>query len=198
MLVTLTSNRKVGALQFCEALLQLKGDLLMIRQATEQDVATILEIINYNIEHSTALYHYEPQTYEQRLAWFKEKQQAGDPIFVYEEDGEVAGYATYGKFRPQPAYKYTVEHSIYVHHNHYKKGIASKLMETLIEYARTHEVKTMIGCIDATNEASIRAHEKLGFIHSGTLKNVGYKFGQWLDAAFYQLHFEGPTQPTED
>lgn len=169
----------------------------MIRQAKEQDVAAILQIINYNIEYSTALYFYEPQTYEERLAWFQAKEQAGEPIFVYEEDGEVAGYATYGKFRPQPAYKYAVEHSIYVHHEHHKKGIASKLMDVLIEHARTHDVKTMIGCIDATNEASIRAHEKLGFTYSGTLKNVGYKFGQWLDAAFYQLQLDGPEQPVE-
>lgn len=170
----------------------------MIRPATAADVATILEIFNDNIVHSTAIYMYKEQTMEQRMAWFEAKQQSGEPLLVYEENGEVAGYATYGSFRPYPAFHYTVEHSVYVHKNHYKKGIASQLMHALIDYARKHEVKTMVACIDKENAASLRIHEKLGFTYSGTIRNAGYKFGRWLDLVFYQLDFEGPQHPQEN
>ena len=164
----------------------------MIRQATIEDVQAMLDIFNKNILHSTAIYMYEPQTLEQRQEWFKGKEARNESIFVYEEQGEVAGYATYGSFRPYPANLYTVEHSVYVHENHYRKGIGEKLMHTLIEHAKNKGIKTMVGGIDATNVASIRAHEKLGFTHSGTIKNAGYKFDKWLDLAFYQLDLPGP------
>ena len=164
----------------------------MIRQATLEDVPAMLDIFNANILHSTAIYMYEPQTLEQRQEWFAGKQTRNEPIFVYEEQGEVAGYATYGSFRPFPANLYTVEHSVYVHEDHHRKGIGEKLMKRLIEHAKNRGIKTMVGSIDATNIASIRAHEKLGFTYSGTIKNAGYKFGKWLDLAFYQLDLPGP------
>lgn len=170
----------------------------MIRQATAADVPTILEIFNDNILHSTAIYMYKEQTLEQRMQWFDSKQQNGEPLFVFEIDGEVAGYATYGAFRAYPAYQYTVEHSVYVHKNHYKKGIATKLMHVLIDHAKEHDVKTMVAGIDKENEASMIIHEKLGFTYSGTIRNAGYKFGRWLDLVFYQLDLQGPENPHEN
>ncbi len=170
----------------------------MIRQATAADVPTILEIFNDNILHSTAIYMYKEQTLEQRMQWFDSKQQNGEPLFVFEIDGEVAGYATYGAFRAYPAYQYTVEHSVYVHKNHYKKGIATKLMHVLIDHAKAHDVKTMVAGIDKENEASMIIHEKLGFTYSGTIRNAGYKFGRWLDLVFYQLDLQGPENPHEN
>lgn len=164
----------------------------MIREAKLEDVPAMLEILNYNIVHSTAIYMYEEQKLEQRIEWFNGKMERDEPLFVYEEDGVAIGYATYGAFRPHPAYLYTVEHSVYVHHNHYRKGIGDKLMHHLIEVATARGVKTMVGGINADNAASIRAHEKLGFTYSGTVRNAGYKFGQWLDLAFYQLDLPGP------
>lgn len=169
----------------------------MIRQATAADVKEILEIFNDNILNSTAIYMYKEQTLEQRMAWFEGKQQAGEPLFVFEDNGQVAGYATYGSFRPYPAFHYTVEHSVYVHKNHYQKGIASKLMRKLIEHARENEVKTMVACIDQENIASVRIHEKLGFTYSGTIRNAGYKFERWLDLVFYQLDLQGSQNPKE-
>lgn len=169
----------------------------MIRTATAQDIQGILAIFNDNILTSTAIYMYEEQTLEQRLTWFEGKLTNGEPLFVYEEEGVVAGYATYGPFRAYPAYKYTVEHSVYVHKDYYKKGIATKLMHVLIDTANKNEVKTMVACIDAGNIGSIRAHEKLGFTYSGTIRNSGYKFGRWLDLAFYQLDLSGPSHPLE-
>lgn len=170
----------------------------MIRQATAADVPTILEIFNDNILHSTAIYMYKEQTLDQRMQWFDGKQKNGEPLFVYDIGGEVAGYATYGAFRAYPAYQYTVEHSVYVHKNHYKKGIATKLMHALIDHAKVHEVKTMVAGIDKENEASMIIHEKLGFTYSGTIRNAGYKFGRWLDLVFYQLDLKGPENPHEN
>lgn len=159
----------------------------MIRQATREDVADILEIFNYNICHSTAIYLYEEQTFEERMAWFDGKVEAGEPILIYEVDGKVGGYATYGKFRPHIAYQYTIENSVYVHENFQRRGIAKALMLQLIEEAKAGHYKTMIACIDASNDGSKYMHEKLGFTYKGTLENVGYKFEKWLDLDMYQL-----------
>ena len=164
----------------------------MIRQATLEDVPAMLDIFNANILHSTAIYMYEPQTLEQRQEWFAGKQTRNEPVFVYEEQGEVAGHATYGSFRPLPPNLYPGEHSVYVHEDHHRKGIGEKLMKRLIEHAKNRGIKTMVGSIDETNNASIHANEKLGFTYSGTIKNAGYKFGKWLDLAFYQLDLPGP------
>lgn len=170
----------------------------MIRRATKEDIPTILEIFNDNIRNSTAIYMYKEQTLEDRLRWFEQKQASGYPLFVFDEDGEVAGYATYGSFRDYPANRYTVEHSVYVHKDHYKKGIASKLMHAIIEEANAKGIKTMVGCIDKENIASIKIHEKFGFLYSGTIRNAGYKFGKWLDLVFYQLDLDGPKNPQEN
>lgn len=170
----------------------------MIRPATKADMPMVLEIFNDNILNSTAIYMYEAQTLENRIQWFEQKKQSGEPLFIFEVDGEVAGYATYGSFRTYPAYQYTVEHSVYVHKNYYKRGIASKLMYALIEHAKIAEIKTIVGCIDKENEASIKIHEKLGFTYSGTIRNAGYKFGHWLDLMFYQLDLDGPKKPKEN
>lgn len=162
----------------------------MIRQAVKEDIPQILAIFNDNILNSTAVYLYEEQTLENRLAWFEGKEQAGYPLFVYVEGETVCGYATYGPFRDYVAYQFTIEHSVYVQKDHYKKGIATKLVHALIAQARVDGKKTMVAGIDATNEASIVMHEKLGFTHSGTIKNAGYKFERWLDLTFYQLDLE--------
>lgn len=164
----------------------------VIRQATEQDIQEILYIFNENIENSTAIYMYEKQTIEQRLEWFHGKKERNEPLLVYIEEGMVAGYASYGPFRAYPANQYTVEHSVYVHKDHLRKGVGAKLMNEIIKLAKEQGIKTMVGCIDASNEASIIAHEKLGFTYSGTIKNAGYKFERWLDLAFYQIDLPGP------
>ncbi|MFP3394350.1 N-acetyltransferase family protein, partial [Brevibacillus sp. SIMBA_076] len=80
-----------------------------------------------------------------------------------------------------------VEHSVYVHPGYRGKGIGNKLLKEIIRIAETRGMKTVIGGIDASNVTSIRAHEKVGFVHSGTIRKAGYKFGKWLDLSFYQL-----------
>ncbi|MRU92351.1 GNAT family N-acetyltransferase, partial [Staphylococcus aureus] len=107
--------------------------------------------------------------------------------FVFEEYGSVLGFATFGSFRPWPAYQYTIEHSIYVDASARGKGIASQLLQRLIVEAKAKGYRTLVAGIDASNEASIKLHQKFNFKHAGTLTNVGYKFDYWLDLAFYEL-----------
>ena len=159
----------------------------MIRCAKKEDLNAILAIYNDAIITTTAVYTYEPQTIDERIAWFETKQRNHEPIFVFEENGSVLGFATFGSFRPWPAYQYTIEHSIYVDASARGKGIASQLLQHLIVEAKAKGYRTLVAGIDASNEASIKLHQKFNFKHAGTLTNVGYKFDYWLDLAFYEL-----------
>ncbi|HDF0848393.1 TPA: N-acetyltransferase [Staphylococcus aureus] len=159
----------------------------MIRCAKKEDLNAILAIYNDAIINTTAVYTYEPQTIDERIAWFETKQRNHEPIFVFEENGSVLGFATFGSFRPWPAYQYTIEHSIYVDASARGKGIASQLLQHLIVEAKAKGYRTLVAGIDASNEASIKLHQKFNFKHADTLTNVGYKFDYWLDLAFYEL-----------
>ncbi|MFZ8237900.1 GNAT family N-acetyltransferase [Staphylococcus aureus] len=159
----------------------------MIRCAKKEDLNAILAIYNDAIINTTAVYTYEPQTIDERIAWFETKQRNHEAIFVFEENGSVLGFATFGSFRPWPAYQYTIEHSIYVDASARGKGIASQLLQHLIVEAKAKGYRTLVAGIDASNEASIKLHQKFNFKHAGTLTNVGYKFDYWLDLAFYEL-----------
>ena len=122
------------------------------------------------------LFTYDIQTLDERKAWFDMKNKANEPIFVFEQAGKAVGFATYGQFRNWPAYLYSIEHSIYVDKSNRGKGIASQLLQHLIEDARTRNYRTIVAGIDASNDSSIKLHEKFNFKHAGTIQNVGYKF----------------------
>jgi len=158
----------------------------------------ILDILNEQIRTSTAVYEYEPRKPDSMIAWFKAKEAKNYPVIgVEDEAGALMGFATYGLFRERPAYKYCVEHSVYVHKDHRRKGLGRVLMERLIVAAREQDLHVMIGGIDATNAVSIALHEQLGFVHAGTIRQAGFKFGRWLDLAFYQLTLQTPRQPID-
>ena len=157
----------------------------------------ILEILNEAIVNSTALYDYKPRGPETMVGWFKAKDAGRFPVIGAMDGDRLLGFASYGTFRAWPAYKYTVEHSVYVHREHRGKGIGIALMRKLIDAAREQEYHVMVGGIDAANQPSIAMHQKLGFIHAGTVQNAGYKFGRWLDLAFYQLLLDTPRRPVE-
>lgn len=158
----------------------------------------ILDILNEQIRTSTAVYEYVPRTPDSMVAWFKTKEARNYPVIGVEDDnGTLMGFATYGVFRERPAYKYTVEHSVYIHQDYRGKGLGLALMERLIEAARAQDLHVLVGGIDATNKVSIAMHEKLGFVHAGTIRESGFKFGQWLDLAFYQLTLRTPFEPKD-
>jgi len=160
--------------------------------------AAILDILNEQIRTSTAVYEYVPRPPDWMANWFKAKEAKNFPVIGVEtEAGELMGFATYGVFRDRPAYKYTVEHSVYVHQDHRRKGLGKVLMERLIVAAREQDLHVMVGGIDATNAVSIALHEQLGFVHAGTIRESGYKFGRWLDLAFYQLTLQTPRNPVD-
>jgi phosphinothricin acetyltransferase len=158
----------------------------------------ILDIFNEAIANSNALYEYHPRTPEFMRGWFAEKHSKNFPVLgAFDECGVLMGFASYGRFRPQPAFKYTVEHSIYIHHAHRGKGIGRVLLDALIEHAHAQEYHCMVGCIDAANSASIMLHEQMGFTYAGTIQQAGFKFGEWLDLAFYQLLLNTPDAPVD-
>lgn len=158
----------------------------------------ILAILNEAIANSTALYDYKPRTLESMVGWFKTKEAGRFPVVgAIDDAGELAGFASYGTFRAWPAYKYSVEHSVYVHVDHRGKGLGRILMQHLIEAAIEQQYHVMIGAIDVANANSIRLHERLGFVHAGTIRHAGFKFGRWLDVAFYQRVLETPANPID-
>jgi hypothetical protein len=115
-------------------------------------------------------------------------------IGLEDSAGMLLAFGSFGRFRAWPAYKYTVEHSVYVHQDHRGKGLGKRVMQALIAAARENDVHAMVGGIDASNTASVVLHEHLGFQHVGTLPQVGFKFGRWLDLAFYQLLLDTPNK----
>jgi L-amino acid N-acyltransferase YncA len=158
----------------------------------------VLDILNQAIVSSTALYDYKPRKIETMVGWFKKKDIGGFPVIgVTNDAGQLMGFATYGTFRAWPAYKYSVEHSVYIHIDHRGKGLGRLLMQQLIISARRQQYHTMIGGIDISNIASISLHEKLGFTHAGTIKQAAYKFDRWLDLGFYQLLLDSPKNPID-
>ena len=160
--------------------------------------AAILDIFNEAIANSTALYDYQPRAPESMVGWFKTKEAGRFPVVgALAPDGALLGFASYGTFRAWPAYKYTVEHSVYVHKDHRGKGIGRALMQQLIAQAESQQYHVMVGAIDVANAGSIALHEKLGFVHAGTIRQAGFKFGRWLDLVFYQRTLDTPADPVD-
>ena len=159
---------------------------IQIRPYQREDASEILEIINYNILNSTALYDYEPRTLENQIAIFQDKLDKGFPILVAISNKSVVGFGYYSEFRFREAYKFTVEHSVYAHPNQLGKGIGKLILDKLIHLAKAQKLHTMIGVIDSENQSSIEFHKKFGFEIAGTIKESGYKFNRWLHSVFMQ------------
>jgi phosphinothricin acetyltransferase len=160
--------------------------------------ASILDIFNEAIANSTALYDYKPRTLDSMAGWFDAKARGNYPVLGVENDaGELVGFASYGPFRAWPAYKYTVEHSVYVDAKCRGQGVGRMLLGALILAAERQDFHVMVGGIDAANAISIKLHESLGFKSCGVVRHAGYKFGRWLDLAFYQLILRTPATPVD-
>jgi phosphinothricin acetyltransferase len=172
--------------------------MIFVPCTLERHAPAILAIFNDAIVNSTALYDYKPRTPDSMAGWFRAKETGVFPVIGVEDaNGELMGFASYGTFRAWPAYKYSVEHSVYVKTEYRGNGLGSALMTKLIEEARAHGRHIMVGGIDVENTVSIALHLRLGFEHAGTIRQAGYKFGRWLDLAFYQLILETPSAPVE-
>jgi L-amino acid N-acyltransferase len=158
----------------------------------------VLAILNEAIENSTALYDYRLRTPAMMDAWYHAKEQARYPIIgVVDAAGQLLGFGSYGPFRAWPAYKYSVEHSLYVERAHRGQGIGRLLLAELIAAATRQDYHMLIGGIDAQNTASIALHRRLGFELCGHIRHAGFKFNRWLDLTLHQLLLKTPAHPVD-
>jgi L-amino acid N-acyltransferase YncA len=171
--------------------------MIAIRPAVENDLADILRIYNQAIEKTTAVFEYRAHTLDMRREWFRVKQAASLPVLAAVESGAVVGFASYGPFRAWPAYKYTVELSVYVDERERGRGIGTTLVRAILEQARSQELHVVIAGITSDNVVSLRLHEKLGFVEVAHIREVGHKFGRWLDLKLLQIVLDGPFQPVD-
>jgi L-amino acid N-acyltransferase YncA len=175
------------------------GGTRLVQCTEQQHAPQILEILNEAIVNGTAVYDYKPRPASSMGPWFRTKVASNFPVLGVEgEDGQLLGFATYGGFRAWPAYKFTVEHSVYVRHDMRGRGIGELLLSSLIKVATERDVHVLVAGIDASNSASISLHEKHGFRHAGTVRECGFKFDRWLDLSFYQLVLSTPAHPVGD
>lgn len=168
----------------------------MLRDACPADIPRITSIYNHAVLHTTAIWNETVVDEANRLAWLRERQQAGYPVLVAVlPEGAVAGYATFGPWRAFDGYRHTVEHSVYVHPEAQRRGGGLTLMKALIEHARAQGKHVMVAGIDAENAGSVVLHQQLGFEATGVMKEVGCKFGRWLDLTFFCLKLDARPGP---
>lgn len=165
---------------------------LLIRPAVRDDCQSILDIYNEAVLTTTASYDYEPSTLERRLAWFDAHERDDYAIWVAVDEAapdgpRVIGWSSLSRFHDRPGYRFTCENSIYIAAERQGQGIGSLLMPPLITSARLRGLHVIIAAIDASNEASIRLHAKHGFEKVAHFREVGFKFGKWLDVVDMQL-----------
>ena len=161
---------------------------MKVRPATHDDLPGILEIYNEAVVNTTASYDYEPRTWEHRVAWFEDHLINNYPVFVaVDEEGRVAGWSALNRYHDRKGYQFTSENSVYVAADRRGRGIGKLLMKPLIDAARQRGLHAILAGIDAENEASIRLHAAFGFVKVAHLKQVGFKFGRWLDVVYMEL-----------
>jgi len=147
----------------------------------------ILEIYNDAVLHTTASYDYEPRTLDHRRTWFQERQRDNYPVFVaVEKGGRVVGWSALNPYHARIGYRFTSENSVYVAANRRGKGIGRALLGPLLEAGKARGLHAILAVIDADNEASIRLHAQFGFEKVGLFKQVGFKFGRWLDVIYME------------
>ncbi|MBS4048272.1 MAG: N-acetyltransferase [Alphaproteobacteria bacterium] len=159
---------------------------MKIRDATLEDAESIRAIYNDAVLNTTAVFDYTAREPQAQIDWLQMKTAQNLPVLVAEDAGTVLGYASYGPFRPWPAYLYTVENAIYIAPQSRGKGIGAQLLAPLLQIATERGLRTMIAGITADNVASLRLHEKLGYRHAGLIREAGWKFERWLDLVFLQ------------
>ena len=173
---------------------------LEIRPATEAYLPAVTEIYEHAVLHGTATFELIPPDLAEITRRFRALMDGGYPYFVATIEGEVAGYAYAGAYRPRPAYRFTVENSIYLRPANHRRGIGLRLLHRLIEECERRGHRQMIAVIgDSANAGSIGVHSACGFEMIGTHPNVGLKFGRWLDTVMMQraLGQGATTVPTD-
>ena len=164
----------------------------------ERYLEEIRAIFNEAILHSTALYDYKPRTGEMMQEWYAAKMHGGYPVIgIVSHEDELMGFASFGQFRAFPAYKYSLEHSLYVARRFRGQGVGRILLQEVIDIAAQQGYHTLIGGIDSENIISKELHRKFGFAFTGTIREAGFKFGRWLNLEFHQLLLSTPNDPQD-
>lgn len=161
---------------------------VQIRRALRRDVPGIQSIYNHSVLHDTGSYDDEPRPVGERYAWFEDHERSGLPIYVAEVSGVVVGWSALSWFRARPGYRFTVEDSIYVRDGFRGVGIGRELLNRVVHDAGAIlGMRTVVAVIgDAENKASIGLHARCGFVQAALLRQVGFKFGRWLDQIWMQ------------
>ena len=174
------------------------ADFRLVEADPQRHAEAVRAIFNDAILHTTALYEYLPWGPERIAEWFAAKAAGGFPVVAAVDGAErLLGFGSYGVYRARPAYKYTVEHSVYVAENARRRGLGRALLAELVRRARATGLHVLVGGIDASNVASIALHRQLGFEPCGVVRHAGFKFGRWLDVAFWQLILDTPAAPRD-
>ena len=173
---------------------------LVIRPATFADIPAITRIYTHAVKTGTASFELEPPDEAEMTARMKVLLDGKFPYFVAEIGGKIAGYAYASLYRTRPAYRFTVENSVYVAPELHRRGVGKALLIKLIESCTVLGYRQMIAVIgDSAQAASIGVHKACGFEPAGNLKNIGWKFGRWLDTPMMQLALgEGAMTPPQD
>jgi L-amino acid N-acyltransferase len=158
----------------------------IVRLARSDDLERINEIYNYFVVHSTCTYQETPETMEARRLWFADHD-AEHPVTVAEVEGRVQGWGALSPFQKRSAYRFSTENSVYVDRDWHRRGLGGVILADLIRRGRAAGHRTIIAGIDATQDASVAIHVRFGFERVAHLKQVGFKFGRWLDVIYMQL-----------
>lgn len=166
----------------------------LIRPATVEDLERIGEIYNQEIRSGTATWNYTAHSMAEFQNWFQHLQKHQFPLLVVEDQssGKVVGYANYDQFRTIQGFYKTVEHSIFLHPDYTGQGLGKQLLLRLIDIAKNQGMHIMVAAIDSENTASIHLHQKLGFVQTGYMPQVGEKFSEWRDLVLMQLNLDQP------
>lgn len=169
-----------------------------IRDATAADLLPIRDIYNSVLLASTAIYNDRPVTLEDRDTWWRTRVAKKFPVIVAVDETGVLGYGSFGDFRPWPGYRLTVEGTIHIREGVRGLGIGSRLLEELVARARSLGKHVMIAGVDSENAASLHFLTSHGFVPAGELREVGFKFGRYLNLNFLQLFLNPPGELPPD
>jgi L-amino acid N-acyltransferase YncA len=160
--------------------------VLRTRLVQPGDSEGLRRIYNLEVAETTVTFDLVPRTPAEQATWIAEHSGSHPAIVAVDDDGTVVGFASLSPYRPRPAYTPTVEDSVYVDRDHRGRGVGKLLLTELVDLARDHGFHSIIGRIVGGHDASIRLHKTCGFEEIGSEREVGRKFGKWLDVVLVQ------------
>lgn len=167
---------------------------LQVRHAQAQDIPALAAIYDHQVLHGFGTFEEVPPGPDALHAKWENMRRRGLPFIVASDGTDIAGYAHASPFRPRSGYRFTIEDSIYVHHDMHGRGIGSLLMSHLLPACEATGARQVIAVIgDSLNEGSIGVHRKFGFTHAGTIPGAGFKLGRWVDLVFMHKALNGGT-----